>query len=82
MKLINEYPWSHIGGKFFEMYYHNSVRAKSYVSHPTWPTKNTSYATTAASSWSNPPVAPPNDPLKYGTPQKDKGMGDEEWNPT
>jgi len=35
----------------------------------------------SASDWSDPHQAPPIDPLKYGTPQKNKGMGDEEWNP-
>jgi len=32
--------------------------------------------------WENPAVAPPDDPLKYGTPQKYRIMGDEGWNPT
>jgi hypothetical protein len=31
-------------------------------------------------NWSNPSKAPPNDPLKYGTPQRYYFIGDQEWN--
>ena len=63
MQPISEYTWSHVKSKYFAMY----APVKSYVcGTPTL----AAYALNAASSWQNPPLGPPRDPLKYGTPTK------------
>ena len=78
MQPVSEYTWRYISSKFFGMYYHADVCAKAFTPHIY---NRSSYALNKSSNWSNPPLGPPIDPLKYGTPQKNKGMGDEEWNP-
>ena len=78
MQPIAKYTWSHICSKYFGMYFPKAVYAKLYDLRIY---NRSAYAYNKAASWSNPPVAPPIDPLKYGTPQRYNFMGDVGWNP-
>jgi hypothetical protein len=78
MQPVSKYTWSYISSKFFKMYATKAVYSRPYDLKVY---NRSCYAQNKPSNWSNPPLGPPTDPLKYGTPQRYNFMGDAGWNP-